>query len=77
LDALTRENCAACVLAGYGATEDGPNYVSWARVYTQAGKIVPSRWADAYQRELDAQTPYGEALRRDVATFGDPREPRS
>lgn len=52
-DRLTRENCGACVLGGYGATDDdGPNYAGWARAYVQARRPVPSKWRNAFLAEL-------------------------
>lgn len=85
---LTRSNCGACALSGYGLTDRdirrcGPDYAGWARVYVQAGRPVPIGWSAPLWRELagagridpdgqtgDANDRYGNALRRDVATFG-------
>lgn len=85
---LTRENCGACVLSGYGYSDreirvSGPNYAGWSRVYVEAGRPVPIAWTAPFWRELagagsvdpDGWTgspnpAYGDALRRDVATFG-------
>lgn len=61
----------------------GPDYAGWARVYVQASRAVPAGWSAPFWRELagagridpdgqtgDANERYGDALRRDVATFG-------
>jgi hypothetical protein len=76
-DKLTRDNCGACALAGYGESTDGgraplaPNYAGWARDYVQAGRGIPARWVDAFGAELSGENQrYADALRRDVATFG-------
>jgi hypothetical protein len=75
-DDMTRENCGACALAGYGASDEegplGPNYAGWARVYVQSGTRVPPEWHEAFLAEL--ATPdsarYVTALSRDIRTFG-------
>ena len=43
---LTRSNCAACVIAGYGADVEGeaPNHVLWFRDYVTLRKPVPAAW---------------------------------
>lgn len=73
-DVLTRENCGACVLRGYGMTENGwdaPNYAGWARIYVQARRPVPEAWRAAFLSELnDENERYRDALRRDVLTYG-------
>jgi hypothetical protein len=45
---LTRENCAACCLAGYQSGDEdvsvhGPNVSGWARLYVEAQRPIP-RW---------------------------------
>lgn len=69
---LARENCGACVLNGYHATKDGPNYSGWARVYVQASKAIPRKWWDAFEAQLqDHDNPgYVSALKTDIATWG-------
>jgi len=80
-DPLTRENCAACVLAGYisrsqradGAKiSDGPDYAGWARVYVQAGRVIPYRWRAAFEAERTRtdNPAYTQALARDIYIFG-------
>ncbi len=78
-DELTRENCAACVLNGYGADEVGesgrelpsPKHASWARIYVQAQRPIPVAWRAAFQAELDSDNAqYVAGLLRDIATFG-------
>ncbi len=67
MDALTRENCGACVLGGYGADEAGPNYAGWERATVQAGRTI------AFQHVLTAlnceNRAYADAFARDLATF--------
>lgn len=68
---LTRENCGACVLNGYGSHGTAPNYAGWLRVFIEAGRPVPALWLDTEM--LDAQTwnpAYYSAILRSVATFG-------
>lgn len=74
---LTRENCGACALDGYGAHADGdtaplaPNYAGWARIYVKAGMRVREEWHAGFLAELeDENERYREALHRDVRTFG-------
>ncbi len=70
------DNCSACAIRGLGGDieEGGPNYAGWARIYIEAGKTIPSRWRDAFQRELHSDNEaYANALRRSIATFGGPR----
>lgn len=70
---MTRENCGACVLAGYGArpAEEGPNYGGWARIYVEARRPVPADWRGAFRRELASDNRgYAAALARSIATFG-------
>lgn len=70
---MTRENCGACVLAGYGQkpAEEGPNYAGWARIYVEARRPVPADWRGAFRRELASDNgAYAHALRRSIATFG-------
>lgn len=77
-DVLTRENCGACVLAGYEdpsgeqtVDRDGPNYAGWARLYVEARRPIPERWRQAFDRELHSDNAaYSAALARDIATFG-------
>lgn len=86
----TRESCGACCLGGYQPQDtsyrdgrrvaiDGPNYGSWPRLYVQAGRAIPRRWAVPFLDELaEAWTPgehtqnlaWANGLRLDVATFG-------
>lgn len=75
---VTRENCAACSLDGYGADTDGgtvplsPNYAAWERVYVQTRRPIPHRWLPAFVASLnDEDNPsFAAALLRDVATYG-------
>lgn len=75
---LTRENCAACALDGYGADTDGgtvplsPNYAAWERVYVQARRPIPHRWLPAFVASLNDEVnpSFAAALLRDVATWG-------
>lgn len=70
---MTRENCGACVLAGYGVkpAEEGPNYAGWARIYVEARRPVPADWRGAFRRELASDNrAYAGALARSIATFG-------
>ena len=55
--------------------EDGPNYAGWARIYTEARRPIPVKWRKALARELlSDNAAYSNALRRSIATFGDPRK---
>lgn len=73
-------NCQHCSLRGIGKgstieTEGGflsPNYAGWARVYVQAGREIPSRFALAFLEETRRtdNAEYAEALRKDVRYFG-------
>lgn len=78
-DRLTRENCGACCLSGYRPRggwgddiEPGPNYAGWERIYTQARRPILRAWVPTYDRSADEDTPYGAALRMDIATYGRP-----
>lgn len=78
-DAMTRENCGACALSGYGAHDDSgtapyaPNHAAWARTYVQAGRLIPVEYRPAFLRELapdNDNARYRDCLIRDVRTFG-------
>lgn len=78
-DRLTRENCGACALDGYGAHDDdgrapyAPNHAAWARTYVQAGRVIPREYRAGMRRELspdNTNTRYRDCLARDVMTFG-------
>lgn len=68
-------NCGACVLNGYGDKANGepiaPNYAGWARIYVQAGKTIPAKYYESFQRELASDnTAYAEALQEDCEVYG-------
>lgn len=73
---VTRENCGACALDGYGEhNTDGitqPNYCNWTRVYVETGQAIPGRWRPAFHAVLNATDNPGhhDALLRSLATFG-------
>lgn len=81
---LERESCSACVLRGFlsesskadrAAGHDdsaGPNYAGWARVYVEAGEIIPPEFRAAFEaeRKRTDNLAYVEALERSIATFG-------
>lgn len=78
-DKLTREACGTCALNGYHdraiAREESapvaPNYAGWARLYIQAGRPIPAKYADGFRAELaNDNIRYVDALRRDIVTFG-------
>ena len=82
--ALVRENCAACILAGYcpdcgrhrigcpHQVERGPNYAGWARVYVGDRRPIPAKWRAAFTRELERtdNPAYLAALLADIAANG-------
>ncbi len=66
------DNCGYCALTHGGA--EGPNYSGWARLYIEAQRPMPKKWHGAFERELASDnTAYADALRRSIATFGEPR----
>lgn len=70
-----RENCGACVLNGYGEKKNGepiaPNYSGWARIYVQAGKTIPAKYWNGFQKELSsANKLYVKALMEDCKHYG-------
>jgi len=68
---LEVDNCGKCQLTH--GDDDGPNYAGWARLYIEAGRAIPEKWRAAFQRELDSDNKsYANALRRSIATFGEP-----
>lgn len=73
---LVRANCSACVLGGYRdvyddeSPTDAPNYAGWARVYVETRHVVPHGFVRGFERDLNEDSPYGAALRRDVVTYG-------
>lgn len=89
MDPVVPMNCGACTLTGLSDSDDDgrqalqPNHGGWARVYVQAGREIPARYAEAYAdalQETDTDgnpTPYARALARDVVTFGERHENRS
>lgn len=75
LTKLARENCGACVLNGYGDKVNGepiaPNYSGWARIYVQACKQIPRKYAEAFLKELQSDNfLYREALAKDIINYG-------
>jgi len=81
-DPLTRENCGACALEGYGEHRDSdhgklaPNYAGWAALYVDQGRRIPERYRAAFIAELnetDADgnlTPYAQHIARVVGAYG-------
>ena len=80
---LERENCSTCVLngyeprggyeEGYSVRRDGPNYAGWARVFVEAGYLLPKKWKKAFEAERYSEnTAYAEALEKSIRTFGEP-----
>jgi hypothetical protein len=75
---LTRDNCGACALAGWGeqAAENGgprrPAYANWGRVYVEASRPIPARWRTAFHAVLNADDnpAHHDALLRSLATWG-------
>jgi hypothetical protein len=70
-------NCQHCCLRGDGlantADEKGlePNYSGWARIYVQAGRTIPARFAAAFEKEKQSDNKlYAEALADDIAHYG-------
>lgn len=70
---IVLDNCGACALAGRNA-KDGPNYISWARIYVEARKPIPKKWKQAFERECFSEMQsYASALRKSIQTFGYPK----
>lgn len=73
---LVRANCGACVLDGYRDRDDDewprdePNYAGWARVYVELTRMIPVKFMPGFERAINEDSPYGEALRRDILTYG-------
>lgn len=75
---MTRENCGACALAGYGAdTDEGraplaPNWAGWARAWVQAGRRISPEYVDGFRAELASpdNARYAAALATDIRTYG-------
>ncbi len=70
-----RENCGACVLNGYGDKKNGepvaPNYSGWARIYVQAGRMIPAKYWNVFQAELSSDNKaYANALMEDCKHYG-------
>lgn len=69
-DQIARDNCAACAVNTYTATE-GPNYAGWLRLYIQARKPVPRKHYDAEMAMGERENElYHKAILRDIATYG-------
>ncbi len=69
-DRLSRDNCHACILAGWEGTEEGPNAVCWERDYVNAELPIPSQWRVPFFNALNGSGPYAEHLREDVTMHG-------
>ena len=78
-DRMHAGNCQHCALRGVGkqGTADGkglePNYAGWARIYVQAGKTIPKRFQEAFEKVRSYQVDndaYSEALEEDIAKYG-------
>lgn len=80
---LARENCGACCLGGYRPRvkddewpKDAPNYAGWVRIYIEAGRSIPPRFARAFVHELSPgltdNSLYRDACLRSLATYGIP-----
>lgn len=76
-----RMNCGACALFGYeprggwgdgrNVKRDGPNYAGWARAYVEAGRAIPKRWKDAFEKERQSDNKlYAAALEESIKHFG-------
>jgi hypothetical protein len=71
-------NCEHCALRGnYNQTADNlgkePNYDGWARLYVQAGRTIPKKFAEAFEkvRSYDVGNDlYSKALEEDIAKYG-------
>ena len=70
-------NCVHCCLRGEGlpntADDQGraPNYAGWARLYVQAERTIPARFAQAFAEELNSSNEaYRYALIYDIAHWG-------
>jgi hypothetical protein len=69
---IDADNCSYCALTSGGP--EGPNYAGWGRLYVEAGRLIPGRWREAFQCELESDNAaYAAALRRSIATFGEPK----
>lgn len=71
---LTRSNCAACVLSGYGADiskpDATPNHVLWLRDYIETRKIIPSAWLRQGLMDGEDNKPFYETVLRSIRTYG-------
>lgn len=70
-------NCVYCCLRGIGKPntadekEKEPNYSGWARLYVQAGKIIPEKFKEAFYNQLNSDNKlYAEALQEDIKKYG-------
>lgn len=69
-DRIARDNCAACAVNRYSATE-APGYAGWLRVYVQARKPVPVQHFNTEVLEAYRENEgYYAAILRDIATYG-------
>ena len=76
-DRMHAGNCQHCALRGVGkqGTADGlgkePNYAGWARIYVQAGRTIPARFAAAFEQAKHSDnTAYAQALAEDIEKYG-------
>lgn len=73
-DAATVRGCQACCLLGMLPHKDGsPNVAGWHRMYIQTGRRLPLGLLEAALLK-HRNSPYGEALARDIMTWGVPKE---
>lgn len=72
-------NCQACALHGVGGGDNvtdysgapAPNYAGWARIYVQARKAIPARFARGFLLELASDNKsYAEELADDISHYG-------
>lgn len=63
------DNCQACALTDQ--RQSVPNYTAWPLAYMENNRAIPSKWRDAFKREMDSgNLAYAENVKKTMQRLG-------